>query len=57
MSVLSNLNNDSSDDVLEGVPDHIKEKLIDLSKQIDNVESIVNLMDSTPINDLHQNVI
>ena len=57
MSAALNANNDSSNNLLEGVPDHIKERLLDLSQQIDLVESIVNLMDSTPTNELHENVI
>ena len=37
---------DTNDDILPGVPDHIKVKLLELVANLDKVESVVNKIES-----------
>lgn len=37
---------DTNDDILPGVPDHIKVKLFELVANLDKVESVVNKIES-----------
>ena len=43
-------------DLLDGVSDHIKAKLLDLMSKLDRVEEIVKNIDSAPIKELQANV-
>ena len=47
---------ESAPDLLDGVSDHIKAKLLDLMSKLDKVEEIVQSIDSAPIKELQANV-
>lgn len=42
--------------ILEGIPDFIREKLLDMKNKIDNLESLFAQIDSQPIKELQSKV-
>lgn len=44
------------EDTLEGIAEPIKEKLVELKKQLDKVEAVVQKADSLSMTELHENV-
>ena len=48
---------ENNEDLLLGMPDHIKMKLIDLVKNLDNVENVINKIEVKSLNNnLHSTV-
>ena len=48
---------ENNEDLLLGMPDHIKMKLIDLVKNLDNVENVINEIEVKSLNNnLHSTV-
>ena len=48
---------ENNEDLLPGMPDHIKMKLIDLVKNLDNVENVINEIEVKSLNNnLHSTV-
>jgi hypothetical protein len=53
---MSNQLKDKKAGLLQGVPDHIRTSLIDMMNKIDNVETIVNLLQNFQMQDIKSSV-